>query len=310
MRFLFSDGDIRRLDMDVIHLHPGRRITFRGTAPGDGPQRLLPTLAFVTRLRGHRVALVRTVHASRDRSQLRRTELWAERLLDWTTATFIVLDPDAKAPSADRTVMIPHAHYRERYLGYPRATQVRGRILCCASVELPNDAVRVMEASRHLAPQGVGIRVVGPASPALALELEMRSEDRLSVQLGAASDGSLVEEITAAELVVLPRLDTLDDLHIALMSLSLNRPVLLPPGPRAQRIYEEVGGSWVIVASTPIDADEIHAALEQVRAPDTSTQPNLEGRGLSETSRAYADAFRAAISSVRGWAALNGRSRV
>lgn len=295
--FRYADGEIRALNMDVLHLHPRRRVTLIGTQETTSPQRLLAVLGFLLRVRGKGIPIVRTVQGPpEEKPRL------AQRLLDHATALFIVLDPSTTTPSIDRTIVIPHVHYRERYIGYPRSTTIPGRIVCFTSTATTATLNSLAESSSSSTLHDVEMRIVGAALQGVCERLQAVTAwagSRLSLRGGALSDGATVQEICAAELVLVPRFETMDDLQIAFTALSLDRPLLLPNSESALHLQDEVGSEWVRTSDTPANADEIHAALKAARERAHAPSPNMDRRDPRAVSAAYAVAFRRVIAATR-----------
>lgn len=301
LRFRFSQGVLTAFDVDVVHVADPNLDLLLGTRGANGYQRLLAALVFVRNLRRHGIALVRTLHPS-DKTRLGRARVLAHRLLDRAATAFVTLDESTESPDPARTTVIRHPHFRERYVGYPRGEMVRGRMLCVSAAELPAQATGLLGVPRITDTEGVTLRLAGTASNSLESAIRSALAQHpavISARLEQLSDGAQVQEISSAELVVLPKLETLSDLQLAFVVLSLDRPVLVPRTEAMSRLAEEVGPGWVHMVDGPITAETIDEAFMAIRAAGRAPRPTFDGRDLATTHAAYEELFRAAASEAR-----------
>lgn len=301
MEFRYSQGVLTAFDVDVVHVAEPNLDLLLGTRGASGFQRLLATLVLTRNLRRHRIALVRTLHHSGKR-RAGRSQRLANRVLDRATAAFVVFDNPMSTPAATRTTRIPHPHFRDRYVGYPRAQMIRARVLCVSAGDLPAEAENLLAMPRVADTDDVTIRLAGHAARPLeesARRAVARHSETVSTRLERLSDGAQVQEIDAAELVVLPRVDTLSDLQLVFLVLSLDRPVLVPRTVAMAGLASEVGPGWVCLSDGPITAQVIDDAFEVIRSADRGERPDLAGRDLATTHAAYEAVFRTAASSRR-----------
>ena len=301
IEFRFSQGVLTEFDVDAVHVVDRNLDRLLGTRRASSTQRLIATAAFVRNLRRHRIALVRTLHGlHRHRSS--RVDRLAIRLIDSATTTFVVFDDATRTPDSSRTVVIPHAEFSDRFLGYPRGEQVAGRVLCITAGALPVAAEDLLGIPRAVSTDGVSLRLVGVPPEQLAASARSalaRHGAVFSMRPELVSDGAQVQEIDSAELVVLPQTSALEDLQTALLALSRHRPVLTTHSEPFFELARAVGPGWVHLSAGPITAEDVDAALASLRS--TRTQyPNLEGRDLPTIRAAYAEVFRSAIADVRG----------
>jgi beta-1,4-mannosyltransferase len=229
-----------------------------------------------------------------------RIQRLANRVLDRATTTFVVLDDSSASPDAARTTVIPHPHYRDRYVGYPRAAMVRGRVLCVSAGELPSQAADLLAIPRVTDTAGVTIRLAGIAAGALqefARSAVAQHSATVSTRFERLSDGAQVQEIDAAEIVVLPKVESLTDLQLVFLVLSLDRPVLVPRTAATSRLAEQMGPGWVHVTDGPITAEVVDEVFAAIRGSNRAERPALDGRDLAATHAAYESVFRSAAAS-------------
>lgn len=284
-----------RRHTDVVHLHRlnpllGPRVS--------GPKRVLMMAAVAGLLKRHRIALVRTVHGPRSAGLIAAASNW---ILDRVTTSFVVLDEATSVPGGRPVTVIPHGHYRDRFLGYPRAEQVPDRVLCIAPVAPGRDLEGPVQ--DRTTPSGLPLRVVGDASIELSgLTGEVPVSTEPSTRVERVSDGALVTEMSAAALVVVPRIAELEDLSLVMFALSLDRPVLVPDTVSTQQLSDEVGARWVHRYPGELTAETLDATMQALQTNPPTGRPDLDRRDPGDTSARYAEAFRAA-------AAKAGRKR-
>lgn len=264
---------MRRFDVDVVHVSDERLDILLGTRDRSDGRRLLATIAFTWALRLRRIALVRTLSPSPGQATSRAGRS-AQRILDDATDLFVAFDAATKTPAPERTAVVPHAHFRERFVGYPRSPLVSGRVAWALTAG-PEEAP-----SRSSTP-----------CPRDTEPLVISSE---------TSDGALVLAITAAELVVLPAITTLSDLQLLFLALSLDRAVLTCRTDAMISLAELVGPGWLILAEDRHLTETIGGAIEQTRSASRTSRPLLDGRDRVSVMVAYSKAYGKAAESRRG----------
>lgn len=294
LEFRFSQGVVTRFDIDVLHVADENLGHLLGTTDVDTPASPLAVAVLVRNLRAHDIALIRTISRASSEPPRTRSARWARSLLDKATDAFIVFDESTPTPDADKTTLIPHAHYRDRFIGYPRAATVRNRVLCIAPTELPPETLGLLAISRAADTTDLELRVVGSAAPALARAIDSeaaRHPQDLSARLEALSDGAQVQEIDAAELTIVPETRTIEHHQTLFLALSLDCPVLTPRTKATTRLAQQVGPEWLHLSDGPVTAAALDLTISRVRAATDGTRPNLDGRSLEATQNAYAVLF-------------------
>lgn len=292
--FRFSQGVLTRFDIDVLHVADEHLGDLLGTSDQNAPASLLGVSVLIRNLRRHDIALIRTVSSASTDTARRWSSRRAFALLDRATDSFIVHDKETPTPDAARTTRIPHAHFRDRFIGYPRATAIEGRILCIASNELSAETAGMLAIPRVAGTPDLELRLVGTASAALTRAIESeaaRHPQQLSARLEAISDGAQVQEIDAAELTIVPETRTTEQFQTLFLALSLDRPILTPRTPSLDRLGQEIGPGWLHFSDGPVTAAAVDLALTRIRSSDGRPRPDLAGRSLAETRAAYAVLF-------------------
>jgi beta-1,4-mannosyltransferase len=295
IHFGFFTGIPARRDMDVIHMHRPDAIIGRNTA--SGLERLARALSFAVLVKRLRIALVQTVSAADGRAPGSLTSRGTRAILHRVTTGYIVVEGGATAPAGRPVAVVPHGHFRERFLGFPRGHQVQGRVLCIGPDQLSwsvNTVLRVFQLTRT---PGLTLRVVGGASTALKRVIDTaisRSPGSVSARIEKISDGSLVVELDEAELVVIPSTEDARDMTLLFVALSLDRPVLMPDTAETRALAEEVGPTWLRRYAGPLTAKTLDLAMEDLRANPPKGRPELDRRDPQRVAAKYAEVFRAA----------------
>lgn len=290
IKFSHFARELGSLDVDVVHVSQAVRLL--GGAGTTNDERADIARGVVAELRERNVPLIQTLYGPHQGAGAE----W-RRAFDDATEAFIVLDEATATPDPDRTTKIPHAHHRDRFVGYPRKEQIPGRLLAIS----PNRLVKVAAGPLKIFPltntPDLTLRVVGQSNPALDALLEKvlgRHPDRVSAVTGLVSDAMMVNEISAAELVILPDNATLVDESMLMLALSLDRPVLVPESAGARLLSEEVGPGWVHHHDGALTAERLDQVVNAVRNTPRSAQPDLGKRDARETAARYAEVFRSA----------------
>nr|WP_194425475.1 hypothetical protein [Microbacterium aquimaris] len=217
-------------------------------------------------------------------------------IIDQAAASLVSLTATTSS-TGHATVIIAHSHLRDRFLGFPRAESVPGRILITAHDELPAayEAVVKVFAASDL-PEWT-LRIAG----AVPAELEDSYTRTLADHTGAfslrdeaLSDAARVEEISQAELVVVAAPESNESQSIILLALSLDRAVLVEDTAAMRTLADEVGSEWVRRHPGALTADALETALLALRSSPPADRPNLDAREPNAISAQYTAVFRAA----------------
>ncbi|MFS0712933.1 glycosyltransferase [Microbacterium sp. 2P01SA-2] len=156
----------------------------------------------------------------------------------------------------------------------------------------------LIDAARSVRAPGAEVRIVGAARPEMrdriASMVDARTDGgaRVTYDLRAVSDEEMVREITEAEVVALPYRDAGNgNSGVALVALSLNRPVLVYRSCIMEELADGVGREWVHMMDRPIAGECIDDVLSG-GGHHMGEQPNMTGRNWSAIASAYANVFR------------------
>ncbi|GEL98117.1 glycosyltransferase [Cellulomonas terrae] len=285
---------------DVFHVHWPEKLP-RGSSRTKTLARQAATAALLLRLRLRRTAVVRTLHNAAPHEAGGRVERVLLRWMDRRTTLFVRLNPATPLPvhaaPGVPVVTIAHAHYRDWFARFPRGEAMPGRVLFFGLIRPYKGVEDLLAAFHDLPDEGASLRVVGhPEDAALGRSVaeQAAADPRIGVRLEYVDDETLAAEINAAQVVVLPYRH-LHNSGVALLALSLDRPVLVPAGGTATELAAEVGDAWVPTFTDVVGAADLAAALART-APG---RPDLSARDWSVVAPAHAAAFRTALARVR-----------
>lgn len=303
LRALPDEVDVRFFSMrrallsryDVLHVHWPEYL-FRHRHPLGVLLKQLCAALLLFKLVITRTAVVRTLHnlsPHEDKGWRERTLL---KWLDALTTRWIRLNTTTplQAPATDT---ILHGHYRDWYASKPKSELVRGRLLHFGLIRPYKGVETLVEVMPQIQSEGVSLRIVGsPASDEMRqLVVDAGEQDpRISSLLQYVDDDTLAQEVTAAELIVLPYRQ-MHNSGTLLLALSLGRPVLAPWNGANQAIAEEVGEDWVQLYRGDFDAAAIDTALTAVRHASRPAAPDLSRREWAAAGEAHYRTYRASV---------------
>ena len=199
-------------------------------------------------------------------------------------------------------VVVPHGHYREAYSGGDRdkaasrrrlgLAPARRTLLTLGNVRRYKNIADVVDAFVRTRESDAQLAVVGRVgSQTLGEEIEAAraGDERVHLRLSAATPDEVVTWHAAADVVVLAyNASSSLNSGAALLALSLDRPVVMPDGPSARELRDQVGAEWVIPVQG--DASDFLAAALCVTTP--AARPSLDHldweRLARQTLAAYA----------------------
>lgn len=286
----YRTDPFRAHGVDVIHLTDitavlgDRRTHERG--------RMRRAKRFTKFLRRRGIALVRTAHSEEASHETSR----AEAIVDGAAVTVLSLHPMIAADGR-QTQVVGHSHLRDRFLGFPSDESVTGRVLVTALTTLDPTCRTVPTVFGVADLPGWTLRIAGK-TPA---DHERLYAGALADLIGTVSlrdellsDASSVSEVSQAEIVLVTAPETYDAQCILMLSLSLDRPVLVEDTPQTRLLAEEVGPTWVRRHTGPLTAQSLETALAALRADPPTGRPNLDLRAPNLISAHYDAVYRTA----------------
>lgn len=287
---------------DVVHVHWPE-----WTLGGDsfaGKVRLLAACRLARR-RGAR--LVWTVHnlGAHDRDTRGGAWPWTAfcRMVDAAVSLTAGAVPEIRAafPRLDAPItVVPHGHYRDVYELVDRAAARRDLgldpvarvLLAFGHVRRYKGVDRLLRTFRTLPGDAVLVVAGEPADPTLRREIEAAAalDPRVRLHLARVAPEEVSRWFAAADLVVAPYTEMLNS-GVALLALSLDRPVLGPRRGAFAELRDDLGDTWVRTFVEPLDGDQLERALD---APAPEGSPDLSACDWDAVAAATVEVYRAA----------------
>jgi beta-1,4-mannosyltransferase len=205
--------------------------------------------------------------------------------------------------------VVPHGHYRDVYPPAHNQEGSRRRLgldpsrrtlLTLGAVRPYKNVPQLVRAFVERQALDAQLAIVGRvSSDGLRQEIEAarRGDERVHLHLAAVSAEDVSSWHAAADVVVLAY-DTASSLNsgAALLALSLDRPVVMPDGPSARELRDQIGHQWVKPVRGSVD-DLMIAALSA--SPPADPRPSLDHLAWGEVAEKTISAYELAISRKR-----------
>ncbi|WP_176776566.1 MULTISPECIES: glycosyltransferase [unclassified Microbacterium] len=254
--------------------------------------------AFLARIRFTRTPVVRTVHNVKPHDAGDAGEKRLLQALDKLVRKHVVMSNCTPVTNPSTRELIPHGDFVEVFADVAREQRVEGRVLLFGRIHPYKGALELIQAASEVADAGVEVRIVGSPTKDMRSAIEEALTDydgtaQVTTDLRSVSDEQMVEEITRAEIVALPYQDAGNgNSGVAMVALSLGRPVLVYRSCLMEELASETGAQWVQMMDGELTGGELERALRNVRGLDPSTQPRLIDRDWQSVASAYAGVFR------------------
>ncbi len=292
-------------DYDVFHVHWPDAILRYARFRNPATRALRPLtnrvafLLLLGRLRLRRSAVVRTVHNIDPHEPPRWFDVGLLRRLDALTTAWIRLNPFTPVPAPDCAETILHGDYRSWFGAYPPVpTPVSGRLIFFGLMREYKGVGDLVSAFTKTTDPSLSLHLVGRPAPdsfASTIESAAQRDPRISTELEYVDEATLVEEIGDAELVVLPYRE-MHNSGVALLALSLDRPVLVPDNEVNRALAVEVGPLWVSLFEGTIKPADLTGALNRARqARQIGGGPDLSARSWADAGARHVAVYRRAM---------------
>jgi len=199
--------------------------------------------------------------------------------------------------------VIPHPHYRSVYPSGMSQSTAR------QALDLPHDAF-VVSSFGFLRPYKgfedlvaafsswsctkARLLIAGkPMFQGIASNLSQlaQSDSRIKLTLRSIENGELQNIICASNVIVLPYRNILNS-GVAMVALSLNRPILAPSAGSILEYNERLGSDWILMFNEKIQPRDLQIAYEQFQNRDSSSQADLEWMDPSRTGSAIFQVYQ------------------
>ena len=278
---------------DVMHVHWPEVLVEKRT-PWKTHGRRLVFAALLLRWWLTRTPVVRTLHNPLPHAPLGLVERLLLGGLDALTVRRIALNAtDAGVADVD---LVPHGHYRDAFADVHVPASVPGRVVFAGLIRDYKNVPGLVRAFRDVRISPASLHVAGSVADerlAEAIRAAAGGDERISILLRFLTSGELAREIGQAQLVALPY-SQMHNSGVALLALSLGRPVLVPDNEVNRLLRDEVGAAWVCRYDGELTGAAIERALEVSGAQADAGEPNLARRSWAETGEAHLRVYRAA----------------
>lgn len=265
---------------DVIHAHwPDRFLNEPSWCKAAAKLLVLLLLFDLMRLR--KTKLIWTVHNLSSHEGFHpRLEAWFWKAFLRRVDGYICLSEASKSLAGERFpglsarpgAVIPHGHYRSVYprdisraeacrrLGIAPEARVAGFF---GQIRPYKNVAQLINCFRSLQDEKLVLLVAGKPMNA-QLERELRAEaagdPRIHLHLDFVADQDVQLYLAASDLILLPYREILNS-GSALLSLSFDRPVLVPAMGSMAELQDYVGSDWVRTYDGPFDAAVLSEAM-------------------------------------------------
>lgn len=175
---------------------------------------------------------------------------------------------------ASDSIVIPHGHYRDTLAHPPEKKHARAIIgvpdeaslmVFFGQIRPYKNVPELVKTFSALDGSQLKLGVIGSPGRNDALRRDIQDliarDPRTIAVLRHLSDAEIAAWVSAADLVVLPYRDIANS-GCALLSLSLNRPVLVPNRGAMRELKDRTGAEWVRVYDGDLTPQELAAAIE------------------------------------------------
>ena len=280
---------------DVFHVQ-WPEVMYRGRSPMRGMLRLVLFVLTLVRVRLSGRGYVRTLHNLAPHEAPNWVESLVVKLSDRWTDVWVLPTGAIEPPTDAPTVVAPLGDYRQWFADRPGGDATPGRLVFFGLVRKYKGVEPLISQFAQLTDDELSLHVVGAiddAALATSIEGLAASDSRVVVTNDYVPDEVMLEELAAAELVVLPFAEITNSSSLVL-ALSVDRPVLVPAAPSTLEVQAEVGPEWVITYEGELDADTLTTALSTVRTASRAPTPDLSQRSWSRIGALHAEAYRQA----------------
>jgi glycosyltransferase involved in cell wall biosynthesis len=197
---------------------------------------------------------------------------------------------------------VPHGHYRDVYANTvtrPEAREVLGLpagaavCLFIGQVRPYKGVVDLVRAFRQTSDPDAVLVIAGrPVSSELAdaVSRAATGDERVRVHLGLVAVDDIQRFLNAADLVVLPYVESLNS-GAALLALSFDRRVLAPATGAFAELAGALGDRWVTTYGGALDAGTLTSALAATRELPPERAP-LDSFGWGNIGRTTCEFYR------------------
>jgi beta-1,4-mannosyltransferase len=195
-------------------------------------------------------------------------------------------------------VLVPHGHYRSWYDEPEPGAIVPGRILAFGLIRAYKGMDDLVRAFRGMDGSQTLVIAGRPDSPQTmeALTEAKGNDQRITLDLRFVPDDVLADHVAQAQVVVLPY-PQVHNSGVALLALSMNRPVLMRRSAATALLVEEFGAAWVHLFDGELTPAVLSEALLATAAGGGRVE--MESRDWAVLARRTVEAYETAVKQAR-----------
>jgi beta-1,4-mannosyltransferase len=282
----------------LLHWHWPEAIV-RGLSRWQRAKRISAVPFLALRLRISKTPVVLTVHNEKAHETGPILERIALRLLHGAVTHRVFMYSAALANATEgQTVdkLIPRGDYAPLYADSfdPRFSLIKKGMLIIPGHPRPYKGIEeFLRTFSELGGREFRLRIVGrPLSSIYGSELRESVQQVPGVELETSylSDADLEREILESEVVVLPYWRVYNS-GVALLALTLKRPIIVQDSPTMRELADEVGGNWVTRISFPATPQTFREAYSEALKAYDGPLPSLKDRDWNLVGQRYAELY-------------------
>jgi beta-1,4-mannosyltransferase len=286
-------------DYDILHVHwPEALLRARGH---PRLSRKILFFLLLLRLTLRRTPSVWTVHDERphdsgswDQSVL--LSLWG-RLVTRRVFMFDVARP---TPGSHRDVVIPRGDYAALHplsADARRENIIPGRLLILGFIRPYKGIEEFLSTFAASAGSNLSLVIAGQSlSPKLTENLRRLcgAMPRVDLRTDYLSDTEIEELVVSSEAVILPY-RAIYNSGVALLALTLKRPIIVQRSRTMEELAGEVKGSWVTLFDIPATGENFLTAYHRALTSHEQSPPDMSRRHWPDVGHKYASLYRSLL---------------
>lgn len=281
---------------DVLHVHWPEFLVSKKTLMRRVAARAL-FIGMLIRITLFNTPVVRTVHNEAPHDGLRRIDAWLISRLDKHVRIEIHMSSASFREAKHRSTIIPHGDYREWYRDTPPTEPIRGRIGYVGSIR-PYKGLESLLSAFENTPRDLALKLdihghAASARYAQKIATLCRADSRVSFSDGFLDDDALAREVRRSQMIILPYNSILNS-GVALLALSLDRPILGPDTESMRELRDEFGPDWVHLFRGALSSSDIVLAMGSLDAARVQPSPHMKSRSWEVIGRRHREVYEEA----------------
>ena len=281
---------------DLLHVHWPESLV-RGQGALQTILRQLLFVLLVAKIRLFLIPVVWTVHNENPHEPGGCIESWLLRVFSKSVKSRVFMFQTAlpRQPLPGDCV-IRRGDYSQVY---PLSTHRRddkvhhGALLIAGQIRPYKGIDEFLQTFRALQGCGLQLSIVGEAKNAAYLAKLVavaKGMDGVDFKIGFLDSDNLEKQFLKSEVVVLPYKKSYNS-GVALLALTLKRPVIVQDSATMQELATEVGGNWVTRLSFPVEPKTFLESYDRARSVYSQPDPDMSLRDWGNIGRLYSELF-------------------